>query len=67
MEQVFNFKLTRLGAHAVGTQIGKTDGWLGVQLVSQSQPGQREWRGGGRARQEPQAAPRLRAKGLSVL
>ena len=37
MEQVFNFKLTRLGACAVGSLIGKTNGWPGSQAGEQEQ------------------------------
>ena len=37
MEQVFNFKLTRLGACAVGSPIGKMDGWPGSPAGEQDQ------------------------------
>ena len=36
VEQVFNFKLTRLGACAVGSPIGKMDGWPGSPAGKQS-------------------------------
>lgn len=44
MEQVFNFKLTRLGACAVGSLIGKTNGW------PRSQAGEPEQVEGGRSK-----------------
>lgn len=37
VEQVFNFKLTRLGACAGGSPIGKTDGWPGSPAGEQEQ------------------------------
>lgn len=41
VEQVFNFKLTRLGACAVGSPIGKMDGWPGSPAGEQDRRGQR--------------------------
>lgn len=49
MEQVFNFKLTRLGARAVGSPIGKMDGWPGRPAGEQEQAeGRGAERGGSR-------------------
>lgn len=62
MEQVFNFKLTRLGACAVGSLIGKTNGW------PRSQAGEPEQVEGGRSKMEGgQEASHVGKRGLPAL
>lgn len=61
VEQVFNFKLTRLGACAVGSLIGKTNGWPG------SQGGEPEQVEGGRSKMGGQEASHVGKRGLPAL
>lgn len=61
VEQVFNFKLTRLGACAVGSLIGKTNGWPG------SQAGEPEQVEGGRSKMGGQEASHVGKRGLPAL
>lgn len=58
---LYNFKLTRLGACAVGSLIGKTNGWPG------SQGGEPEQVEGGRSKMGGQEASHVGKRGLPAL